>query len=294
MKFEDPRRYLDAPYFTGYALQLHKEYAPLIVDMFKKLGYFKCDLRIGLNGPVFENRILQNGIYYPPSVICVYLFNCIVTAYDNCVELNRTDIDTVMRATLAYTLIHEISHSQQNTFVPGALIPAMEYANDQNIWRNIVPQLELILKRNYKVDIYHDRVDRYVGKVFSFPYSPMDAYDKVIYALLVNGFTQNSTPTYQEMIRINGMADELKDIPNIKITITNAINGMIVDGFIKRNGVVDWNIVNAAINLFTTIPIVIRISGDMGDLDENSYFITMKIDRPTNYNPIKYEDGTDM
>ena len=234
----------------------------------------------------------QNGIFYPPMVIRIYLFNISISAWDGCIEMHRNDIDKVMRATLAYTILHEISHSRQNTYVPTMLYNAMEYANDRNVWDNFVPAVELILKRNYKIDIYKDRVDTFVGKVYSYPYSQVSAVERLINAFLYNSMVNGENILPEDQRRIDETKAFIGNCKNVRVELT--INGISTEAYIKVNGTYDQNAIYQCLELFKSLRYRFGI---MADIDHNEVkdiaILKFKFAPPRDYNPITKIDETE-
>ena len=298
MIFEDPRRYIGTAYLAHYCFDLYKEYGSMAMEMYEKFtdklfpGEPKCNFQVDMIGPVFNDDTYQNGIFYPPMVIRIYLFNISISAWDGCIEMHRNDIDKVMRATLAYTILHEISHSRQNTYVPTMLYNAMEYANDRNVWDNFVPAVELILKRNYKIDIYKDRVDTFVGKVYSYPYSQVSAVERLINAFLYNCMVNGENILPEDQRRIDETKTFIGTCKNVRVELT--INGVSTEAYIKVNGTYDQNAIYQCLELFKSLRYRFCI---MANIDHNEVkdiaILKFKFAPPRDYNPITKIDETE-
>src|SRR5699024_9780174 len=146
---------------------------------------------------------------------------------------------------------HEISHSRQNTYVPTMLYNAMEYANDRNVWDNFIPAVELILKRNYKIDIYKDRVDTFVGKVYSYPYSQVSAVERLINAFLYNCMVNGENILPEDQRRIDETKAFIGNCKNVRVELT--INGISTEAYIKVNGTYDQNAIYQCLELFKSL-----------------------------------------
>ena len=174
--------------------EIKQEYVPMISQMYddicNNLSCYKPVLSIlpfgcTLRTPTGELYEVTPGVYNPPSYINIYLYDIYIAAYDDCKHMNRTDIDTVFKAEVAYTIVHELSHAMQNTWVDSRLYAAMDYANDQHVQNVLLPILIPMLKKKYKVNPLTDRVDQTVGTVFSYPYNAYTNFDVVLKILSI-------------------------------------------------------------------------------------------------------------
>ena len=142
--------------------EIEQEHVQTIVQMYddicNNLSCYKPVLSIlpfgcTLRTPTGEPYAVIPGMYNPPSYINIYLYDSYIAAYDDCKRMNRTDIDTVFMAEMAYNLVHELSHAMQNTWVDPRLYAAMDYANDQHVQTVLLPIVMPMLKKKYKVKV---------------------------------------------------------------------------------------------------------------------------------------------
>lgn len=274
MTFEDPRTYLRNGTLYDYTIRLHYQFAPIANDMYNRfinrLKYPRCIFEVLMIGPTgYDGKTLRNGLFIPPAKIQIYLLNIALSAYDNCIALRRTDFDTLMTAELAYTIIHEISHSIQNTYITDDKINAMEYANDKHIFQEIIPQIELILKRVYKINIYNDRVDGFTNKAYSYPFIQSSPTERILNLILYNTFcAEPEVITSKEINVINQYRELINNVNNVIITIKVFENKVSLP--IKQNGVY---LEENAIKLFeigSSIPNIYGFNSSMNQSDSTS------------------------
>lgn len=274
MEFIDPRVYAQQNRLYEFTVPLRMQFGPIAYEMYdkfvSKLGCPRCIFNVSDFGPMGqEGRALTNGIFIPPNYIQINLVNIALSAYDNGIDLNRTDFDKLMMCELAYCIIHEISHSTQNTFVNSFMVPAMEYANDHRMYSELIPQLELLLKRTYKIDIYHDRVDRYAGKVFSSQYQYLDPPHRLIYFI-----GSNACDIGEE----DNTVRWIDSFPTIHVDIS-VYGQHVIDGYIKSNGIYNQEMGNRFIADFPQIRRIISINMAT-EYDDTSLNIKVCIDHP--------------
>ena len=197
MKFEDPKKYLQRPNeFTDYVMGLYFEYKDVVYDMYNRLAPLFPEIPpqtiyVETIGGIDENLGRSiNGMSVPLNKIHIYLYSIAIAAFDDCIDFHRNDIDTVFKANLAFTLMHEMSHAAQFTYVPESMRNAMEYANDRHVYEYMIPIAASMLKKQYKINVLKDRVDSSVTKVYSYPYQSMNTQ----WEQLVNYIVYNSIP----------------------------------------------------------------------------------------------------
>ena len=281
MKFIDPRVYAEQNRLHEFTIALRKEFAPIAYEMYdkfiSKIGCPRCIFDVadfGFMGS--DGKSLMNGFFLPPNYIQISLVNIAISAYDNAVRLNRTDYDKLITCEMAHDILHEISHSTQFTYVEPHMIPAMEYANDRRVFSELVPQLELILKRNYHVDIYRDRIDIYAGKVFSFPYQYVDPAHRLTNFICMNmdvGETPEQTTNLLSMV---------ESINSLYVEIT-VYGNQVISGYIKYNGQFNQQMGIEFIDKFPRITPMVSIDMHI-KCDENNARISLMIDYPEDGN----------
>lgn len=296
---EDPRRHLNDGTLTEYCLELYREYHDLAVDMYEKFASKfpeipRCKFHVCMSGPIdFENRLYMNGIHQPPAYIEIYLFNLNITAFDHCIRLHRNDIDTVFKANLAFTILHEMSHIKQNTYVIHRMIPAMEYANDLHVWNNMIPVVELILKRNYKVNLYKDMVDESAGKVFSYGYIPFQSnYERLIRFFVYNTVPDNTRMTLEEEYECKQYLSGYDRCSNINVTLSFTDRYGKKTEFhscIKQNGILNEGEINNLLQMIMNfMPYQFSLKSLL-DFDDNiaSGYVEFHVSPPKEYNPFE-------
>lgn len=276
MEFIDPRDYLKDNRLYEYMIMLHNEYFALAHEMYQKfidkLQFPKCNFIVMDIGNISGNGLcVMNGQFVPPNMIRINLLNVALSAHDNGIKLHRTDFDTLMKAELAYCIIHEISHSTQNTFVPSHLVPAMEYANNARVYNELIPKLELVLKRTYKINLYTDRVDAYTERVFSYQYQHIDPAHRLINFLVYNAFNDDDEPTR------TGFLKDAEKSSNIVVNFT-AYGRVQFNGYIKKDNVYNQRDSIEFLSHFPPIPPSIDIYGEFDVVDDTAY-ITVTITR---------------
>ena len=294
MIFEDPRVYLKNGNLYDYTIRLYNEYAPMAYDMYnkfiEKLNYPKCWFEVCMIGPTGSTgRDITNGLFTPPAKIQIYLLNIALTAYDSCITMKRTDFDTVMKASMAYTIIHEISHSVQNTYVTNKHIAGMEYANNKHVFDELIPQLELILKRMYKINIYTDRVDDYTNKVYSYPYNACSPADRILNLILYNSFSSDNGISAKDNSKAIEYRNNINSMPNIIISFI--IFGEKMSLHIKQNGVyLDDNILKL-LEFGNNIPDVYGFDSTLDQISDDTVELIYDVFQCKGYCPIFNANG---
>lgn len=294
MIFEDPRVYLKNGNLYDYTIRLYNEYAPIAYDMYNKfigkLNYPKCWFEVCMIGPTGSTgRDITNGLFTPPAKIQIYLLNIALTAYDSCITMKRTDFDTVMKASMAYTIIHEISHSVQNTYVTNKHIAGMEYANNKHVFDELIPQLELILKRMYKINIYTDRVDDYTNKVYSYPYNACSPADRILNLILYNSFSSDNGISAKDNSKAIEYRNNINSMPNIIISFI--IFGEKMSLHIKQNGVyLDDNILKL-LEFGNNIPDVYGFDSTLDQISDDTVELIYDVFQCKGYCPIINANG---
>ena len=154
--------------------------------------------------------LTRPGLYLPPSTIIIGMMDVYISAYDHGRQLGILDMDIMYKAEMAYTLIHEISHSMQNTFITDPnLMAAMEWANDKNVWDNLYPILAPMLKKKYKVKLFEETVDPTCGRVFAYKYTTSSSFECLMRFFVFNAFP-NDNGAMKDLLSRFEYADNLK------------------------------------------------------------------------------------
>lgn len=262
----------------------------MYTDICETLGCYVPKLEIcmfGLMKPCGDgNVIARPGSYFAPNLIRIGMIDIYVAAYEHGMLLNNHDMDIMFKAEVAHTLIHEISHSMQNTFVDPIMVSAMEWANEQNVWCNLYPILAPMLKKKYKIKLYEETVDETCGRVFSYNYRMMDSFNSVINFLIHHAVEEGFAPSEGEVFRvINNAAD-------ISIFIT--ANGVKLPNEytdIKKNGVVNYEVADYIRNFISNIPLSFEYDFTMStSVDQTKIQILVKAST-SEYEPL-YRSGS--
>ena len=209
-------RYSTADYMTQCQMAMELTNSiPMVQQMYDDIcatiGCFKPMLNIVLFGNLCVTeegfRLARTGLYTPPSTITIALVDVSVCAYDHGKILGITDMDILYKAEVAHTLIHELSHSMQSTFVPSELTYAMEWANEKNVWNNLYPVVAPMLKKKYKIKIYEETVDITIGRVYTYSYQISTDLDIILNTLLSLEFGYCNDEIYGEMKKIKAAED---------------------------------------------------------------------------------------
>ena len=299
MKFEDPKKYLQRPdEFTDYVMGLYFEYRDVVYDMYNRLAPLFPEIPlqtiyVETIGGIDENLGRSiNGMNVPLNKIHIYLYSIAIAAFDDCIDLHRNDIDTIFKANLAFTLMHEMSHAAQFTYVPESMRNAMEYANDHHVYEYMIPIAASMLKKQYKINVLKDRVDSSVTKVYSYPYQSMNTqWEQLVNYIVYNSIPKSSfTLTPEEKFRCDAFSNRiLKDIVNLRViySIHTIHTNVSFDDYLKKDGVVCTNAVLMLTNMiheYMPISFNIELEFDIGNLNDASIKINIK--DSTDYYPI--------
>lgn len=261
-------------------------------DICNALGCFAPNLEIamfGLMKNISDSRgdgvLTRPGMYYAPNTIRVALVDTYVAAYDHGIDLGIHDMDIMFKAELAHTLIHEISHSMQNTYESEILVPAMEWANEQNVWNNLYPILAPILKKKYKIKLYEETVDDSCGRVFSYTYKSISSYEAVISFLVNHAFPVNSPKN----IAIRNMVNSASDV-----SVSFKFNGTYIPEnmrHLKVNGVLNITAIEAFRSYLSNVPVCFEYEFDINtSVDKSKIEFVCDLTKGT-YEPL-YRDGS--
>ena len=213
--------YTKANYMTQCQISMEvTNTIPMIQQMYddicSTIGCYKPMLNVVLFGNLCVTDegfgLSRTGLYTPPSTITIALIDIYVCAYDHGKTLGIFDMDILFKAEVAHTLIHELSHSMQNTFVPTEVTFAMEWANEKNVWNNLYPIVSPMLRKKYKIKLYEETVDITVGRVYTYSYQTSTDLDVILYTLLSLEFGYNNDQIFVEMKTI-------KNAENVTINI---------------------------------------------------------------------------
>lgn len=218
-------------------------YVPCLnITMFGLMKYVD-----GKNGN--SGYLTRPGMYYAPSTILIALVDTFVAAYDHGMLLNIHDMDIMFKAELAHTIIHELSHSMQCTYVDPKLTSAMEWANEQNVWNVLYPALAPMLKKKYKIKLYEETVDETCGRVFSYKYNLATSYETVINFFVFHAMHYNNPKSAEAKKMID-------QFPNVSVDLT--MNGQkLPDNMrhIKIDGVLNYDTIDSLRTFLYNVPL---------------------------------------
>lgn len=285
---------------SRYGLWLYNRYSPMANDMFNKI----CE-KMGINrSTIFFNVVVpapfsaypdkrgvatRLGMFFTPSRIDIYLVGIAMVAHDNMKKLGRDDFDTMMKAEMAHTIIHELSHSQQMTYSCVGNVDAMEYANERRVMDELYPLLELMLKRNYKIDLIKDRITENLNTVYSMKYNNQhDSYNRVINYIVFNFYDYDGNDLTQSQFEyLDGYKTKLAEYPAITLTIRP--NPFRMEGVyhIKRDGIIDYKECDRFLSNCMHAPVKFGFDANY-DGTEEGMSIDLTLKYSSTYNPIFY------
>lgn len=267
----------------------------MYADICNTLGCYAPKLEVSLFGLIkpIEDKyrgkgvLTRPGMYYSPSTIKVALVDTYIAAYDHGISLGIHDMDIMYKAELAHTLIHELSHSMQDTYEDEALVAAMEWANEQNVWNNLYPVLAPMMKKKYKIKLYEETVDDGCGRVFSYTYRTLTSYEVIISFLVNHAFPpSNSKNTKIRQIIANAQ--------NVSVILSFNGNKIPEDmRAIKTNGSLNLRNIDLVRNFLMSVPVTFEYDFDLSySVDMNNVELLCGI-YPSLYEPLYRPDSPD-
>lgn len=236
------------------------------------------------------------GVYTPPGLITISLVDCFISAQYGGKKLGINDMNILFKARLAYVLTHELSHSIQFTFVHKSLKPAMEWANDVNVWTKLFPIIAPMLKKKYKIKIFDEVVNDTCGRVYSYSYEPYTSIGHVLGTLIASIFIDDDImmgdSSFEYSNQYNEIYNQLVSEKNLRLILR--INGTDERKFVLiKDGVVNINDVLSARDFMVNIPVPFNADAmfDKEPNVEDTMFMCADITESEKSSPIVEEGG---